>query len=1125
MLQGRRLAHFELIEPIGVGGMAAVIRARDTQLDRSVALKILPPEMATDPENVRRFHQEARAAAKLDHENIARVFFCGEDQKLHFIAFEFVEGENLRTILEHRGRLSVADAVRYTLQVTAGLAHAASRGVVHRDIKPSNIIITSDGRAKLVDMGLARSLEPHGDNALTQSGVTLGTFDYISPEQALEPREADVRSDIYSLGCTFYHMLTGNPPVPEGTAAKKLHHHQHEPPVDPRQLNPEVPDEVAAVLVRMMAKDPKSRYQQPEQLEQHLLLLAQKLGIAPNLPARLPFVENALPGPPRVHPLVLAAVAGLAVIALIVVLGPSWQSQEQPNQSPQAAPVTPRANFPGPDSASVGPQPRPTDPGKGDSPPTVKPIQTVHRIAATEQELADALKEPDVEVLLTGGKTYDLKKLLEGAADASRRPGLVFNGDKLALKPAEEGGPRPVIKLDYDAVTPGVQSALTVKKGLVTIEGVRFEIDGLGASEIFLAAVAREGGRVTIRDCDFAQLSPRAGLLGLLSSVRVSASPADKKDVVALENCCFVAGQDAVTLTGPAVVSASNCTFGRHAAIFHHYDGGTKPGEASLTVRKCYAFLMDGPAFHLDGDTGCLISAQDCCFSRPEDVGVAESSGILLLQTGDLPRGLRYRGDHNRYHNLQAFWKQTSILGKPIAITTLDAFKDKLELVERDVDSMDLGGVSPWQASNPLQLLESATPRMAFVVDESRLPPFRDRKSPEVAQRTLTVDPEVAQPRAGVYRDLGQAVVDARAGDVIEIRSNGEVRVAPVRLDRSGIDLTIRAAKDYHPILTLGETRDSEVALFRIHDGQLRLEQLEFRLRPRERPTKGGQKESQAVVSVGDVGQCTFKQCVVTLAAEDIEEARFAVVTLVNPKDVMKMGQPGRRTVPEVHMDGCFVRGKGDLVAVPVSRPFDFEAKQSLIALAGSLFSITGKSEDQPATTPLTSIRLAHLTTYLTEHLVLVRANPDDGKGGRGLVPTEITAAEDCLFVSARGKSLIHLEGVDGDEAIRKAFAWRRGWHNAYSGFTDFLDQQPKDSDSNRMMPVQEDKWPEFTHDMVPAPLFLKLKWTVAADLARVLPAEFKTKRDDLQGYGADIEVLPQPATALAVGPVAPGGK
>src|SRR5205823_3416547 len=154
----------------------------------------------------------------------------------------------------------------YMLQIAAGLAHSAERGVVHRDIKPSNIIISPTGRAKLVDMGLARSMEPQNDAGLTHSGVTLGTFDYISPEQALEPREADVRSDIYSLGCTFYHVLTGRPPVPEGTATRKLHHHQYVKPLDPRQLNPDVPDEVAATLARMMAKDAADRYQRPEHL-------------------------------------------------------------------------------------------------------------------------------------------------------------------------------------------------------------------------------------------------------------------------------------------------------------------------------------------------------------------------------------------------------------------------------------------------------------------------------------------------------------------------------------------------------------------------------------------------------------------------------------------------------------------------------------------------------------------------------------------------------------------------------------------------------------------------------------------------------------------------------------------
>src|SRR4051794_15708868 len=341
-LRGRQLAHFELIEPIGVGGMAAVIRARDMQLERNVALKILPPEMAADPENVRRFHQEARAAAKLDHENIARVFFCGEDQGLHFIAFEFVEGENLRTLLERRGRLPVHETVRYVLQVATGLEHAAARGVVHRDVKPSNIIVSPNGRAKLVDMGLARNMERQ-DADLTQSGVTLGTFDYISPEQALEPRDADVRSDIYSLGCTFYHMLTGHPPVPEGTAAKKLHHHQHVAPVDPRQINPDIPDEVAFIIGKLMAKNPRDRYQRPVLLVQHLLQVAQKFGAGHDLPEPL-FVDVTLPADPGHRPLVFISLAALLLAGLLFLLSlvgtePRHNVEPPPPMQPVPAPT------------------------------------------------------------------------------------------------------------------------------------------------------------------------------------------------------------------------------------------------------------------------------------------------------------------------------------------------------------------------------------------------------------------------------------------------------------------------------------------------------------------------------------------------------------------------------------------------------------------------------------------------------------------------------------------------------------------------------------------------------------------------------------------------------------------
>ena len=218
------------------------------------------------------------------------------------------------------GIIPVVDAVALMLQVTAGLAHADERGVVHRDIKPSNIIVTPDGRAKIVDMGLARSMDARGVGQLTESGVTLGTFDYISPEQAIEPRLADVRSDIYSLGCTFYHALTGHPPVPDGTAAKKLDAQKNIMPPDPRAYNPAIPVELAAILGRMMAKDADRRYQHPDHLAAHLRSgAARKLGIPTGpLPAAGPAFEEPLPSPPKLSAAWIAT--GVAVMALVIAI-------------------------------------------------------------------------------------------------------------------------------------------------------------------------------------------------------------------------------------------------------------------------------------------------------------------------------------------------------------------------------------------------------------------------------------------------------------------------------------------------------------------------------------------------------------------------------------------------------------------------------------------------------------------------------------------------------------------------------------------------------------------------------------------------------------------------------------
>ena len=257
-----------------------MFRARDTKLDRQVALKLLPPDQANDAEIVPRFYQEGRSAARLDHENIARVFSIGQDGPYHYIAFEYIEGVTVRQRVETSGPLPVSEAVHIALQIAQALVHAAERGVVHRDIKPSNIIITPDGRAKLVDMGLARRFERGGDHGLTQSGMTLGTFDYISPEQARDPRDVDVRSDLYSLGCTLFHMLTGRPPFPGGTVLQKLIQHQEEAPPDVRTLNPAVPVELANIIAKLMAKDRDRRYQTPEHLVRDLLGVAGAIGLA-----------------------------------------------------------------------------------------------------------------------------------------------------------------------------------------------------------------------------------------------------------------------------------------------------------------------------------------------------------------------------------------------------------------------------------------------------------------------------------------------------------------------------------------------------------------------------------------------------------------------------------------------------------------------------------------------------------------------------------------------------------------------------------------------------------------------------------------------------------------------------
>ena len=343
-----------------MAGWGVFFRALDTELARDVALKVLPRDQAADEETLLRFRNEARSAARLDHESIARAYYVGEDRGFPYLVFEFVEGDTIRALVEQSGPLRLADALSYTLQIADALTHAAERGVVHRDIKPSNVMITPEGRAKVIDLGLARLQEVReADSDLTASGVTLGTFDYISPEQARDPRTVDVRSDIYSLGCAFFYMLTGRPPFPEGTVLQKLLQHQGDKPPDIHQFRPELPDEVSQVMRKMLAKDRTHRYQTPLELVEHLQLLAEHVGLRPVGPGRRVWVA-----PRRRHDSFLqrhlpwmAPIA--ALLCIVTLLHFLWSS-----------PPGPRVGELSPKTMNL-PQADPVDP-----PPTAEPLET-----------------------------------------------------------------------------------------------------------------------------------------------------------------------------------------------------------------------------------------------------------------------------------------------------------------------------------------------------------------------------------------------------------------------------------------------------------------------------------------------------------------------------------------------------------------------------------------------------------------------------------------------------------------------------------------------------------------------------------------------------------------------------
>jgi hypothetical protein len=1092
---GSTLGHFEVIAPLGAGGMASVLKARDTHLGRLVALKILPPEAARDHDAVTRFKQEARAAAKLDHENVARVFFSGEDRGLHFIAFEFVEGETLRARIERLGRLTPAESVRFLLHCASGLRHLNDRGVVHRDIKPSNVVVTPDGRAKLIDLGLARHAESVSVNGgVTQSGMTLGTFDYISPEQARDPRTADVRSDIYSLGCTFYHALTGRPPVPEGTAAVKLSAQQLSSPTDPRELNPDVSDELAMVLNRMLGKDPGRRYQTPTDLIADLTEVARQLGVAVERSA----ADDPLSASSATHPRFAGGgprlpvgwiVAGVVVLAAGLVVasltgGPTPAAHAVPWDDPPVPKlVSPFDGLP-----------------KEEPPPKVVP-PTGPRAVATAAELVEAARGEVAHLTLTPGVVYDL----------SDTPGVFFDGRRLTLECANPRTPA-VVRV---AVSP-LADPLAVRAGgftvrraeAVAVRGVRFEFTekavAAGDEETLepVGVAVGETAAVDLQDCAWDE-SDGAVKSASVTALHVGRSGTAKPTAFAARRVFFGTRRwTAVEFAGPVIGTVTECGFATGKAAVRLSAGApaATPDAASALDFKHCTFLLDHRAAAVLTDAvKATVAVGFCVFAAPAP---PDPAAMMFTDADRKPVALRSVGGD------PAAVAYSAVAGEPSAY-----FRTEFPVGAVGPDSVELV-TAPWKAvpptadkATPWKVLELnpavravrvSRPQGVHILGATRGPTagrlYADwppgsatANSPKPGVKVWYPNPpaaEKAQLPKGVYDDLQKAIDALRADDVLQIRGDGDVKVPAVTLTKVGARVTIQPHDGFAPVLVPA----ADGPLFRVEEGELRLERLHVRLTLTDESTG----LTTAAVALAGGKRCVLADCTVT--ADDTVSESSAVVLVLPPA-----GGTTPDLRPEARFEKCLIRGTGRLVRMPAAAPATVSVTNSVVALSGPVLDL-GPPDAKPAEGAAVRVKLSRVTTLLAGPLVdaTLTDTPDPT-----FVPVQIDA-DTSLFAPLDKLTGPLLRVTHGDSmAAGRYVTWSAFAPNRFANFPPravFVDVSPKRLESADWLAFSKEKKAALVSKLTfanPPAGFTALAGTTAADLVvtdALVPDEYGAK-------------------------------